>query len=157
MRSDAKEAIASLKAQGIEPELITSDTKQTAKRIAEEVGIEKFYARCLPEEKVKHLQQLQQTKRKPVAMIGDGINDAPALATASIGTTMGAGSDVAIVTGDVVLVKNHLFPLTKTIQLAKRMNRIIKQNIIFSVSVIVLLILANIFQVLTLPLGGDRP
>ena len=153
VRSDAKEAIASLKAQGIEPELITSDTKQTAKRIAEEVGIEKFYARCLPEEKVKHLQQLQQTKRKPVAMIGDGINDAPALATASIGITMGAGSDVAIETGDVVLVKNHLFPLTKTIQLAKRMNRIIKQNIIFSVSVIVLLILANIFQVLTLPLG----
>ncbi|QZT32496.1 cadmium-translocating P-type ATPase [Caldalkalibacillus thermarum TA2.A1] len=153
VREEAKHAVARFKKLGIEPVLITGDTYDTAQKIAQEVGIRHFYAQCLPEDKVRHIHRLRGTEGKQVAMVGDGINDAPALAAASVGITMGAGSDVAIETGDIVLVKNNLLQLAHTVELARRMNRIIKQNIVFSVSVIILLVLANAFQVLTLPYG----
>ncbi|MED4351941.1 heavy metal translocating P-type ATPase [Schinkia azotoformans] len=153
VREEAREAITNLQALvGINTVMITGDNERTASAIAKEVKLDHYIAECLPETKVEHVKYLRK-KYENVAMVGDGINDAPALATASVGIAMGEGSDVALETADVVLMKNELLKISKTVQLSKKMNRIIKQNIIFSISVIMLLIAANFLQVLDLPFG----
>src|SRR5690606_8063932 len=152
LRPEAAEAVRRLREAGIRTVMLTGDRKQTAAAIAGESGIDEFAAECLPEGKVRELQSLRR-RFKSVAMVGDGINDAPALATATVGIAMGGGTDAALEVADVVLMKNDLVKIADAIRLAKRMNRIIRQNIAFSVAVILLLIAANFAQSLALPAG----
>jgi Zn2+/Cd2+-exporting ATPase len=152
VREETKLAIDRLKKQGIFTVMLTGDSTRTATAIAAESHVDEFYAECLPEDKVEKLKLLK-TKYKTIAMVGDGINDAPALATANVGIAMGGGSDVALETADVVLMKNDLARIAEAIRLSKRMNSIIKQNVIFSITVIMVLISSNFFQLLDLPFG----
>jgi len=132
--------------------MITGDSEQTAKAIAAESEINEYFASCLPDEKVSIVKKLKDNYGQ-VAMVGDGINDAPALATANVGIAMGGGTGVALETADVVLMKNDLTKIAKAITLSKRMNKIVKQNIIFSLSVIAFLICSNFLQIIDLPYG----
>lgn len=152
VREETKLAIDHLKKQGIQTVMLTGDSKNTAKAIAAESHVDEYFAECLPETKVEHLKQLKE-KYKTVAMVGDGINDAPALAIANVGIAMGEGTDVALETADVVLMKNDLPRIAEAIHLSQRMNRIIKQNVIFSITVIMVLISSNFFQSIDLPFG----
>nr|WP_245807821.1 heavy metal translocating P-type ATPase [Halobacillus massiliensis] len=152
VRKEAKQAIENLKKQGIYTVMLTGDNPVTAEAIAKEAGIQTYIAECMPEDKVKELKLLKQHFNN-VAMIGDGINDAPALASADLGIAMGEGTDVALETADLVLMKNNLSRLEEAIHLSKKMNTIIKQNVVFSIAVISLLIASNFLQILDLPLG----
>jgi Zn2+/Cd2+-exporting ATPase len=152
VREETKLAIDHLKKKGIRTVMLTGDSKNTAKAIAAESHVDEHFAECLPETKVEHLKQLKE-KYKTVAMVGDGINDAPALAMANVGIAMGEGTDVALETADVVLMKNDLPRIAEAIHLSQRMNKIIKQNVIFSITVIMVLISSNFFQSIDLPFG----
>ncbi|MBO1001436.1 heavy metal translocating P-type ATPase [Pseudogracilibacillus auburnensis] len=152
VRKEAKEAIAALKKRGIYTIMLTGDNELTAKAVAKETGINDFVAECLPDEKVVYIKNLIKEHEK-VAMIGDGINDAPALAIADVGIAMGEGTDVALETADVVLMKNDLSKITEAIKTSSKMNRIVKQNVFFSLAVIGVLIVSNFFQAIDLPLG----
>jgi Cd2+/Zn2+-exporting ATPase len=152
IREESVSAIRKLRNAGIHTMMITGDSRSTAAAIALESGIDGYAAECLPEDKVAEIKKLKERYRS-VAMVGDGINDAPALATADVGVAMGEGTDVAMQTADVILVKNDLEKLAYAITLSKRMNRIVKQNIVFSIAVIILLILSNFMQSLALPFG----
>lgn len=152
IREEAKEAISALKMHGIYTIMLTGDNELTAKAIAKEAGINDYVAECLPDEKVNYIKKLKE-EYGSVAMVGDGINDAPALAMADLGIAMGEGTDVALETAEVALMKNDLSKITDSIRTSQKMNRVIKQNIIFSLAVIFLLILSNFFQIIDLPLG----
>jgi len=152
VREETKLAIDHLKKQGIRTVMLTGDSEKTARAIASESHVDEFFAECLPEVKVEKLKKLK-AKYETVAMVGDGINDAPALAIANVGIAMGGGTDVALETADIVLMKNDLPRIAEAIDLSKRMNRIIKQNVIFSITVIMILISSNFFQILDLPFG----
>ncbi|WP_019241926.1 MULTISPECIES: heavy metal translocating P-type ATPase [Bacillus] len=152
VRQETVDAIDQLKSEGVYTFMLTGDSTPTAQAIAKESHIDGFIAECLPETKVEEIKKLGE-KYGTVAMVGDGINDAPALATASIGIAMGEGTDVALETADVVLMKNNLALIADAVVLSRRMNRIIKQNVIFSITVIILLICSNFLQVLNLPYG----
>ncbi|WP_077210884.1 heavy metal translocating P-type ATPase [Bacillus dakarensis] len=152
VREETKKAIDDLKKNGIYTIMLTGDSHNTAQAISKESHVNDFVAECLPENKVTELKKLKE-RFGQVAMVGDGINDAPALATANVGIAMGDGSGVALETADVVLMKNDLPLIAEAIQLSEKMNRIIKQNIIFSISVIMLLIASNFLQFIDLPFG----
>ncbi|MFE8697329.1 heavy metal translocating P-type ATPase [Cytobacillus sp. FJAT-53684] len=152
VRKETKQAIDDLKKQGIYTIMLTGDSQNTGKAIAKEAHLDDYIAECLPENKVEHLKEIKE-KYGSVAMVGDGINDAPALATANVGIAMGEGSDVALETADVVLMKNDLPRISEAIHLSKRMNKIIKQNVIFSITVIMFLIASNFLQFVDLPFG----
>lgn len=152
VRDEAKKAVAALQELGINVAMLTGDNETTAKAIAKEAGVSTYVAECLPETKVEYIKQYQKTSGH-VGMVGDGINDAPAIATASIGIAMGGGTDVALETADVILMKNDLSKIAHAVKLSRKMQRIVKQNIIFSLTVIALLIISNFFQAISLPLG----
>lgn len=151
-KEQAAEMIQFFQKNGVKTILITGDQKPTSQAIGQALGISEIYADTLPNEKAELVLNLQK-KYGTVAMVGDGINDAPALANASIGIAMGAGTDIAMESADVVLVKNDLSQLTRSYNLSKRLKRVTLQNIVFSITVIILLIISNLFQVITLPLG----
>lgn len=150
VRDEAVDAVENFQNSDIEVVLLTGDNETVAEKVAGEVGITDYTASCLPEDKVRFVNESQK-KSKIVGMIGDGINDAPALANADIGIAMGSGSSVAMESSDVVIVKNNLQKLFYSFMLSNRLNRIILANIIFSISVIVILVLLNIFGLLNLP------
>jgi len=152
VRDEAKQAVNLLKEQGIQVTMLTGDNEKTAKTIATEAGVNEYIAECLPETKVDHIKDYF-SKYDNIGMVGDGINDAPALATATVGIAMGGGTDVALETADVVLMKNDLSKIAYAVSLSKKMRKIVKQNIIFSVAVIALLIISNFLQVVDLPFG----
>ncbi|UCZ53060.1 cadmium-translocating P-type ATPase [Bacillus shivajii] len=152
IRKDVKQTLKEFEKLGIKTVMITGDQEETAAFIAKEAGLNDWISECLPEKKVTEVVKLKE-KYGSVIMVGDGVNDAPALAKANIGIAMGSGTDIAIDTADFVLMKSELNKIRLSFQLSKRLNRIIKQNLVFSVSVILLLIIANFAQQLTLPLG----
>ncbi|MEK5037178.1 heavy metal translocating P-type ATPase [Sporosarcina sp. FSL K6-3457] len=152
LRSEAVQAIKDLKNAGIFTIMLTGDNEKTAAAIAKEAGLDSYVAECLPETKVDHLKRLL-TDYKTVAMVGDGINDAPALATATSGIAMGEGTDVALETADIVLMQNDLTRIAYAIKLSRKMQRIVKQNVVLSITVISALIVSNFLQVVDLPIG----
>jgi Cd2+/Zn2+-exporting ATPase len=133
--------------------MLTGDNPRVAAQIAAKAGVDEFHAGLLPQDKVTVLKALQN-KYGPVAMVGDGVNDAPSLATADIGIAMGgAGTDVAIETADVVLMADDLRKIPFAIGLAKRARRVVWQNLVFSLAVIVVLIASAFGAALPLTIG----
>ncbi|MBP7967373.1 heavy metal translocating P-type ATPase, partial [Candidatus Woesebacteria bacterium] len=132
IKVEAKQVIQDLKQRGIHTVMITGDNKATAQAVAKEIGIDEVLAEVLPGDKAAKIKKLQGSPETVVAMIGDGINDAPALATADVGIAMGTGTDVAIATGDIVFVKGNLEKVIETIDLSRATMRVIKQNLFWA-------------------------
>ncbi|QZN88429.1 cadmium-translocating P-type ATPase [Vagococcus lutrae] len=151
-KENAQAAIHYFQSENIHTTMITGDHLQTAKAVGQMLNIDEIHAGQTPEEKTVLIKQ-QKEKYGINAMVGDGINDAPALANATIGVAMGQGTDIAIDVADMVLMQSDLSKLTMSHKIAKKLKRITTQNIIFSVSVIVLLIIFNFMQAVSLPLG----
>ncbi len=131
LKPTTKEAIKQLKDENIDLIMLTGDNKNTAAKVAEEVGISHYQAEVLPADKLSIIKDLQQ-KGKIVAMAGDGINDAPALAQANVAIAMDSGTDVAIESADITLLKGDLLGVTKSINLSKAMMKNIKENLTFA-------------------------
>jgi Cu+-exporting ATPase len=131
LKPEAKEAIAELKAEGIEVVMLTGDNRRTAEAIGRELGIDRIIAEVLPGDKAQVIKDLQKDG-KAVAMVGDGVNDAPALATAVVGIAIGSGSDVAKETGGIVLLRNDVRDVVSAIRLSRATMRKIKQNLFWA-------------------------
>ncbi|MBI2096360.1 MAG: HAD-IC family P-type ATPase, partial [Candidatus Taylorbacteria bacterium] len=139
----AREAISALKKMGKEIIMITGDNPKTAEAIAREAGIDRALAQVLPQDKASVIKRLQDEGKK-VGMVGDGINDSPALAQADVGIAIGSGTDVAIETGEVVLVKDDLRDVVTALELSKRTIRKVWQNLFW----------AFIYNVVAIPIAG---
>ncbi|OMD87154.1 cadmium-translocating P-type ATPase [Paenibacillus odorifer] len=153
VRPQAEAAVQKLQELGIKVAMLTGDREATAKVIAASTGVDLVFADLLPEDKVKHIKALRE-KHGNVVMVGDGVNDAPALATATVGMGMGMkGSGAALEIADVVLMNDNIEEIASTISLARRSQRIVKQNMIFAVTVIAVLMISNFVQGIALPFG----
>ena len=131
LKPEARDAIAELLKENVEVIMLTGDNRRTAEAIAQELGIKRVIAEVLPSDKAKVIQDLQK-QGKVVAMVGDGVNDAPALAVAEIGIALGSGSDVAKETGGIVLIKNDVRDVVASIRLSRATMRKIKQNLFWA-------------------------
>ncbi|WP_440657707.1 heavy metal translocating P-type ATPase [Ensifer adhaerens] len=131
LKPEAKEAIAALRGEGIEVILLTGDNERTATAVARQLGIDRVIAEVLPGDKARIIKDLQ-AGGKMVAMVGDGVNDAPALATANVGIAIGSGSDVAKETGGIVLIKDDVREVVMAIRLSRATLRKIKQNLFWA-------------------------
>ena len=152
LRPQAKESIRKLKQMGIRVVMLTGDSSSTAQIMGEQAGVDHVYSELLPEQKVEIIKKLEEYGK--VAMVGDGVNDAPALAVSSVGIAMGAaGTDVALEIANVVLMADDISKVSYAIALGRRTTRVVKQNVAFAVSIMFLLILSNFFGNINLPLG----
>jgi heavy metal translocating P-type ATPase len=131
VKPTSKQAVQELSAMGIEVVMLTGDNAKTAEAIRRQVGVDRVVAEVFPQDKEKEIRRLQDSGKK-VAMVGDGINDAPALARADVGIAIGAGTDVAIESADIVLMKSDLLDVSTAIQLSKAVIRNIKQNLFWA-------------------------
>lgn len=143
IRPSSAEAIRELRAAGVEPILMSGDVRPTAERVAREVGIDRVFSEVRPEDKAAHVRELQDQGRN-VAMVGDGINDAPALAQANVGIAIGAGTDVAAQAAQVILMKSDPMDIVKAIRLSKATVRKMKQNLAW----------ASIYNLLAIPIAA---
>lgn len=131
VKPTSRQAIRELEAMGIEVVMLTGDNRQTAEAVRKQLGLSRAVAEVLPQDKEKEIRRLQETGKK-VAMIGDGINDAPAMARADVGIAIGAGTDIAIESADIVLIKSNLLDGVAAIQLSKAVIRNIRQNLFWA-------------------------
>lgn len=152
VRNSSVAAIRRLHHLGIQTIMLTGDNAKTAQLIQQETGVSSYIADCLPENKVDAIKQLAE-QYGAVGMVGDGINDTPALAQSTVGIAMGSGNDAALATADIILMKNDLNRIADAVRLSKRMNRIVKVNIAFALSMIVFLMTVNLLQFISMPLG----
>jgi Cu2+-exporting ATPase len=143
VRESSKKTITELKRLGIETSMITGDNQKIAEAVAAELGIDRTFAEVLPKDKASYVKKLQD-EGKFVAMVGDGVNDAPALAQADIGIAIGAGTDVAIETANIVLMKSDPYDIVAAIRLSKATVRKMKQNLFW----------AAIYNVLAIPVAA---
>lgn len=143
IKESSKKAVEHLMKEGVDVMMMTGDNEHTAKAVAEELGIKHFKANCLPEDKLNEVKKLQQ-QGKIVAMTGDGINDSPALAQSDIGIAMGTGTDVAIESAEITLLKGDILGVAKAKLLSEKLLRNIKENLFF----------AFIYNVLGVPIAA---
>lgn len=143
VRETSKKTITELKKLGIETAMITGDNEKTAEAVGTELGIDRVFAEVLPEDKASFVKKLQG-EGKFVAMVGDGVNDAPALAQANIGIAIGAGTDVAIETASIVLMKSDPYDIVAAIRLSKATVQKMKQNLFW----------AAIYNILAIPVAA---
>jgi len=153
LRADAAAVVARLKAQGVHVAMLTGDTAAVAHAVAAGAGVDRVHADLLPEDKVRVLREIEAA-HGPVAMVGDGVNDAPALATATLGIAMGGGgTDVALETADVVLMADELGRIPYLLGLARRTRRTLAANIAISLGAIAAMVVAILGVGLALPLA----
>ncbi len=159
IRPESREAIASLRSQGVSVAMLTGDSEDVARWVAGELGIDTYFAQVLPEHKSEKIRELQRGGAK-VAMVGDGVNDAPALAQADVGIAIGAGTDVARASAGIVLVRNDPRDIARIITLSKASYRKMVQNLAWAVGYNALAlplaagVLANVGLVLPAWVGG---
>jgi Cu+-exporting ATPase len=151
----SKAAISALKAKGLKTVMLTGDNQAVAQAIADQVGIDQVVADVLPADKADQIKQFQQSGK--VAFVGDGINDAPALSTADVGIAMGSGTDIAIESGGIVLVKNDLRDVSKALELSKKTFNRIKLNLFwaFVYNVLGIPVAAGVFYFIGLTLSPE--
>jgi P-type Cu2+ transporter len=143
IRPSAREAIASLKQRGLEVALISGDNRQTADAVGRELGIDRVFAEVLPQDKADYVARLQRDGKK-VAMVGDGVNDAPALAQAEVGIAIGAGTDVAVETANVVLMRSNPLDIAAAMLLSRATVRKMKQNLAW----------ASVYNLMAIPIAA---
>lgn len=151
LKPDSLVAVKALQNMGIKTIMLTGDQEKTARHIATELCLDDVVANCMPQDKSDRIKELQE-KYGSVAMVGDGINDAPALVAADVSFAVGSGTDIAIESADVVLLED-LTRIPFAISLSQKMKHIVLENIIFALVIIISLIAANVVQVINLPLG----
>jgi cation transport ATPase len=132
IKKSSPAAIAELKSLGLQVAMITGDNARTAQAVSRAAGVDRVLAEVLPGDKEREIRELQENGRRKVGMVGDGVNDAPALARADVGLAIGAGTDIAMETADVVLMKSDLLDVSTAIQLSRKVLRNIKQNLFWA-------------------------
>ena len=131
VRPESREAVQKLQAMGVEVAMLTGDSRAVAQAVAEDLGITTFFAEVLPEHKDEKIRELQQ-QGKRVAMVGDGVNDAPALTRADVGIAIGSGTDVAVESAGIILVQNNPLDVVKIFRLSRASYRKMIQNLIWA-------------------------